>query len=46
MAVAVAAIEGVGVANNDDSAGCHSVGTDDVGFNFNTINGLNKRTPK
>jgi hypothetical protein len=44
MAVSVASIKGVRVANYDDSARGYGVSTDDVGLNFNTINGLNKNS--
>jgi hypothetical protein len=44
VAVAVASIEGVRVANNDNSTGGGSIGTDNVGLNFDTINGLNKNS--
>jgi hypothetical protein len=44
MAVSVAAIKGVRMANYDDSAGGYGVSTDDVGLNFNTIDGLNKNS--
>jgi hypothetical protein len=44
VAVAVASIEGVGVANNDNGTGSHRIGTNNVGLNFDTINGLNKNS--